>query len=116
MLRREGSLQAYAEVLISDFHRVGDSRCVWTLPHAKPITGDLVTLKNTVHVGARAPIKVPGGGLLHPSPSPQHLTLLPCPNQRPPCLLALPPASLQHLQRLLLRFWGGGVLAAEQGD
>jgi len=27
VLRREGSLQAYAEVLISDFHRVGDSRC-----------------------------------------------------------------------------------------
>lgn len=26
VLRREGSLQAYAEVLISDFHRVGDSR------------------------------------------------------------------------------------------
>lgn len=26
ILRREGSLQAYAEVLISDFHRVGDNR------------------------------------------------------------------------------------------
>ena len=28
ILRREGSLQAYAEVLMSDFKRVGDTRCV----------------------------------------------------------------------------------------
>ena len=27
ILRREGSLQAYAEVLMSDFKRVGDTRC-----------------------------------------------------------------------------------------
>lgn len=111
VLRREGSLQAYAEVLISDFHRVGDSRCVWTLPHAKPIAGNLVNSQEHCACGRtgsfqRCQVGAYYTPVLAPntSPSCRAPTSAPLPPGPPTRLPAAPPASFTSI----LGWWCSG--------
>ena len=110
VLRREGSLQAYAEVLISDFHRVGDSRWGGALANSQNWPNMHVQLPLCVTSTAWGTAGVPS---LPPSLPPclateQHFEQQAVGGLQQHAHLApsLPPGSslcpVQHLQRLLL--------------